>query len=176
MKLTTLILAIVMAATLMASVAHSADTTLRSNGTHLIMRIDNDNGVSAFNFTLSAEPTSITYIGQSNKQMDYNGQNVIVYGLNNAEIVSGDILDIEYDISYGELTVSITDVSGANGEALPANIEIGGDGTIAVTFSAQEVVGAVDYILGRTISGNDINNDGSIDIIDVQIIANNLEV
>ncbi len=162
---------------LSANMCFAAELTLpTSDNAHLILQITDNTNVSAFNFTVVGLPVkNVENVGDTSKTVDYEGNKVIVYGLNDFAIQNGDLLDIEFEVPlpYGDYSISIIDLKGATGEALPAVITNGGDGTIAIRFSEEEVVAERDYILGRSDQGIDINNDGVADVVDLQIIINN---
>ena len=98
------------------------------------------------------------------------------YRTEGANVSEDNIVGNLIDVGYGTYEISLENVTGATLDAKSSNIEIGGVGTITVTFSVSQLVATVNHVLEKDTQGVDINKDGVIDIPDVQIIANNLEV
>ena len=134
--------------------------------------------VSAVNFVVSGLPLKTVTSLVTDKQVAFNTVNgaVIIYGLNSTVIPTGNIADITFTLPkpYGTYPITLSGMKGASNLAQPVTITKGVDGSIAITFLAADVVATAAQVVGTGVNGIDINADSVIDIIDVQLLANNL--
>jgi hypothetical protein len=151
--------------------------TSATNKLKLVVK-DNVN-VSAFNLKVVGLPLSSAVCLDANKRIATNlaTGDVIVYGLNKTPIKNGEVLELQFTLPnpYGTYTIAVSGIVGATGEAQQAAITVGGDGVIAITFSEAQLVATAGQVVGLGSQGLDLNQDGKVGIVDVQIIANNLK-
>lgn len=173
MKKTFLTLMILLLPAILSAATVSMST---SNTDTLKLTMDQNDNVSSFHFSLTGLPIKRAISTDSNKLIDFYGSKVIVYSLDNTVVKNGDIALIEFDVpeQYGSFPIVITPLSGATAGATAATISKGGDGLISKTFSAADCIVEKDSILDRPdVVGVDLNEDGIVDTVDFQIMANN---
>ena len=148
-----------------------------SNTMDMRVLITNNSAVSAMSFQIVGLPVASVISEDIYKNAYFNTDtgDVIVYGLNNT-VISGDLLfTVKTPNPYGQYAVGIVNAVGSNGEALDAEVTLGGDGVLAITFSEAILVATANEVIGLGVSGLDLNEDGIITVHDVQLVVNNLE-
>ena len=139
----------------------------------LTMKISANTDVSAFNFQFSEAPQTAAYVGQSDKIMDTNADNGIIYGLNNTLIANGNVAKFAFAAPTAvgsSKTITYKIFVAANPAANKATPEVI-DGSITVFFRTSDLVATVAQVLGKGTSGLDVNKDTNIDALDVQYIS-----
>lgn len=140
------------------------------NDNKLILTVaENSAGITGFNCTLSQPIMGLTTLTVQ-KTVDWNVSNIVIYGTPDDSINIGDICELEFVApQYGSVTISFTDIVGCSTDFQSITVEVQ-DGIIAVSFSAAELAKTVDHVLQKDNQGIDANGDGSINIVDIQII------
>jgi len=171
------ILFVLIALLLIPATLEAAKISLGTTNTDTIaLRMEQNDSVASFHCSVTGLPIKKIVCNDPNKLVDFNGTKIIVYAMNNTVITNGDILAITFTLPqpYGSYPIVVTPLSGATSAALAETISKGADGLVSITFSASDVAMEKDFILDRSsVGGVDVNNDGSIDTADLQMMINN---
>jgi hypothetical protein len=161
----------------LASLANAATISLNTaNTSKLKLKMETNTDVSAFHFSVTGLPIKSITCSDANKVVDWYGDKVIIYGLNKLPVMNGEVLTIEFTLpqNYGVYNIVITPLSASNGNAVTQTVTKGANGVIAITFQQTDVATTAAAVVGKAVTGIDVNQDGKLDSVDVQILANNL--
>lgn len=173
MKLLSLVLSLLLLASPLLAADLSSPASLTNT---IIVRIENNDDVSAFNFRITGAPIlNVLNIGDINKEVVFNpvNGNILVYGYNNDLVAEGNLLEITLDAGLGDTILTLSNTDGATPDALPATVNILGNGIISITFDMAEIDQTAKAVIGLLPpDGLDVTGDGSVTILDVQTKAN----
>jgi len=179
MKKVIIVLLSILALTASTAFAAATVSMNTSNTSSLKFKLANNTDVSTLAFSVAGLPIKTVTCSDVNKKIDWNITNgkIIIYGYNQIAIANGDVLTVEFTLpqNYGTYNITITPLSASTGTAVSATVTKGADGIIAITFSQANVDTEASVVVGKTtVGGIDLNNDGKIDSVDVQIMSNNV--
>lgn len=170
---------------LIAQVCNSAEVSL-SDSTTSHLKVSVTGAVGTLYFKVSGAPIKSVTCLDSNRLADYNivTNQIIVYPFNSitaqTSITQGEILDIEFNVNYGSFTINVTETEGASTDLQLVSVTTGGDGSIAILFQKADIMATASTMVGKSVPVGsvgkviDVNKDGKINTLDVQILANNV--
>ena len=146
--------------------------------TELAVSFSNDNDVNTCLFTIEPAPDSITS-HMTYKELDYYepSKKGIIFGFDgNTPIPDGKIFTLHYNNLIKNTTVVITQLNSADAAAQYVTVE-GGQATISLFFSSDDVVATVFAALGKDTTNlpgvvYDMDKNNEIDATDIQAVIN----
>jgi len=165
---------------LLASGVNAAVIDVRdSDKNSVIVNFDSEgDDIANFQMTFKPSPSDIKYIGQEERVLAWYQPSGIVLVYNNkpfTKLKDGDFLEVFFDVDYGDLEIEISNIISATPQAEFGDTNKKDNAKISIRFTSERITNLVDFIVqGMTSDPSefDVNNDGQVNLTDLQIMVN----